>query len=297
MTRSVHARPAPGLFALLTNGSAALLLVGALGIALLFGLECVRYVAGHGMLAFLLGAPSTHAETDPLAVAPLLVGTLLVAMIALVAAVPLSLGTAICISEYVPTALKSPLRFILSVFASVPTVIFGFAALHVVTPHLVQPLFPAAGPMNALGAGITLAFMLLPTLSRRFDEALRAVPREVRRAATGLAASKADTLLYLVLPAAAPAMRAAMLLAASRAIGETMVVTLAAGAVAHFTFNPTDEVKTLTTAILEASQIERTGRGGAVFALGFVSLAIATGVNLIAHGQLRSADRWMEQKR
>jgi len=282
-------------YAMLTDGSAAVLLAGALGVALVFGFECLRYVGAHGPIAFLLGAPSTHAPRDVFAVVPLLSGTLLVAGIALLVTVPLSLGTAVFISEYVPQSLRSPLRFVLSVCASVPTVIFGFAALHVVTPLLITPLLPQAGARNALGAGVTLAFMLLPTLSRRFDEALRAVPGDIRRAAAALTASRADVLLALVLPAAAPAMRAATLLAVSRAIGETMVVTLAAGTVARLTLDPTAEVMTLTTGILAASQQERAGAGGgAVFALGFVALSIATLVNLLAHQQMRAATRWTE---
>ena len=159
---------------------------------------------------------------------PLIVGTLMISAVAMAVALPLGLITAIWLSEYAPASLRSVLKPVLEVLAGVPTVVFGFFALTVITPAL-QFFYDGFSVYNATSAGIAVGILSLPIVTSLTEDALRAVPRSLREGAYGLGATKFETSIRVVVPAALSGIISAFLLAVARAVGETMIVALAAG--------------------------------------------------------------------
>jgi phosphate transport system permease protein len=176
---------------------------------------------------------------------PLVCGTAWTSLVAAVFAIPCGTITAIFLSEYAPRRLRAVLKPVLEVLAGIPTVVYGFFALTIITPAL-QRLIPGIGTYNALGAGLAVGIMILPIVSSMSEDALQAVPRSLREGAYAVGATKFDVSLKVVLPAALSGIMASYLLAVSRAIGETMIVALAAGGMARLTADPRDEVQTMT---------------------------------------------------
>jgi len=177
---------------------------------------------------------------------PLVCGTMWVTVIAMAVAIPMGLTTAIFLSEYAPRKLRAILKPTLEVLAGVPTVVYGFFALTIVTPFLRDVLGIELDFYNALSAGITVGILCIPTISSLSEDALQAVPNRLREAAYGLGGTKFDVAVKVVLPAALSGIVSASLLAVARAIGETMIVAMAAGGLARLTANPTKEVQTMT---------------------------------------------------
>ncbi|MDG1874908.1 MAG: phosphate ABC transporter permease subunit PstC [Mariniblastus sp.] len=196
---------------------------------------------------FLFGLKWSPAlgETKFFGIWPLVCGTLWVTLIAMCVALPLGLVTAIYLSEYAPQKLRNVLKPVLELLAGIPTVVYGFFALVVITPGL-----QAAGVQvdfyNALSAGIAVGILCLPTVASLSEDSLRAVPRRLREAAYGLGSTKFDVSMKVVVPAALSGIISAFLLAAARAIGETMIVAMAAGALAKLTLDPRGQVQTMT---------------------------------------------------
>lgn len=176
---------------------------------------------------------------------PLICGTLLVTAVAMSVALPLGLITAIYLSEYAPKRLRSILKPVLEVLAGIPTVVFGFFALTIITPSL-QWFHEGFGVYNAFSAGLAVGIMCLPIVCSLTEDALRAVPVSLREAAYAVGATKFDVSVRIVVPAAMSGIVAAFLLAVARAVGETMIVSLAAGASPHLTLDPRNEVQTMT---------------------------------------------------
>ena len=183
---------------------------------------------------------------------PLVCGTLLTAGIAILVALPLGLLAAIYLSEFASPRARAIVKPALEVLAGVPTIVYGFFALIVVTPML-QSIFPGVAGFNALSAGIVMGIMIVPMISSLTEDALRAVPDALREASYGLGASKPATILKVVLPAASSGIIASVLLAISRAIGETMIVAIAAGQQANLTVDPQGPVQTMTAFIVQVS--------------------------------------------
>jgi phosphate transport system permease protein len=181
-------------------------------------------------------------------VLPLITGTLLVCAVAMIVALPTGLITAVFLSEYAPRRLRTAMKPILEVLAGIPTIVYGFFALTMISPVLKNSfwIFSDMSPTNALSAGIAVGILCLPTVSSLSEDALRAVPGGLREAAYGLGATRFDVSTKVVMPAALSGIVSAFLLAASRAIGETMIVTMAAGQVAKLTADPRDSVMTMT---------------------------------------------------
>ena len=188
---------------------------------------------------------------------PLISGTMLVTTIAAIFALPIGLVTAVYLSEYAGPRVRAVLKPTLEILAGIPTVVYGFFALLVITPALqkLNPLIEglgtpdapvAFGGYNALSAGIAVGIMILPIICSLSEDALRAVPRSLRDGAFALGGTRFDVSVKVVVPAALSGIVAAFLLAVSRAIGETMIVALAAGHVARLTANPTAEIQTMT---------------------------------------------------
>jgi phosphate transport system permease protein len=176
---------------------------------------------------------------------PLVCGTLLVTAIAACFAIPIGLVAAVYLSEYASPKARAVLKPTLEILAGIPTVVYGFFALMVITPAL-QKLSPAFGSLNAMSAGLATGIMILPIVCSLSEDALRAVPRSLRDGALALGGTRFDVSVKVVVPAALSGVVAAFLLAVSRAIGETMIVALAAGSLAQLTVNPADQAQTMT---------------------------------------------------
>ncbi len=181
---------------------------------------------------------------------PLVSGTLLVMAIAASFALPIGLITAVYLSEYASPRVRSVLKPALEILAGIPTVVYGFFALTVITPML-QKLTPAFGSYNAMSAGLATGIMVLPIVCSMSEDSLRAVPRSLRDGAFALGGTRFDVSVKVVIPAALSGIVAAFLLAISRAVGETMIVPLAAGGIAQITANPAAEVQTMTAYLVQ----------------------------------------------
>ena len=183
-------------------------------------------------------------------VLPLVTGTLLVAGVALMVAVPAGLGIAIYLSEYARDRTRKTLKPILEVLAGIPTVVYGYFALTFVTPQL-QRVMPDLLVFNALSAGLVMGLMIVPMVSSISEDAMVAVPRSLRNAAYALGATKLEVALRVVVPAAVSGIVASIILAFSRAIGETMLVTIAAGLTPRMTLDPRESIQTMTAYIVQ----------------------------------------------
>ncbi len=219
---------------------------------------------------------------------PLVSGTMLIATIAMIVALPLGLVTAIFLSEYAPRRLRNILKPVLEVLAGVPTVVYGFFALTFITPFLKNIVGIDVNHFNALSAGIAVGILCIPTVSSLSEDALQAVPRRLREAAYGLGGTKFDVALKVVVPAALSGIISAFLLAIARAVGETMIVAVAAGMTAKLTLDPREDIQTMTGFITATAGGDLTNFDVTYFAiyavaftLFFMTLAVTLVGNLI----------------
>ncbi len=217
---------------------------------------------------------------------PLVNATFIVSLIAMLVALPLGLAIAIYLSEYAPPGVSAVLKPVLEILAGVPTVVYGYFALTFVTPLLRRLLGPDIVEIyNMASAGIVVGILVTPLVASMSEDALRAVPRSLREAAYGLGATKLETALQVVVPAAFSGLAAAFIVAISRAIGETMIVALAAGAGPNFTFNPFKAAETMTGHIVRISGGDLSYDSidyNSIFAIGLVLFFITLGLNLIS---------------
>ena len=229
---------------------------------------------------------------------PLLTGTLLITLIAIFVAGPLGLFSAIYLAEYATPRTRSIFKPVLEILAGIPTVVLGFFAALTVAPvirHTGEALGLDIASESALAAGLVMGMMIIPFISSLSDDVINAVPQSLRDGAYGLGATKSETIRQVVLPAALPGIVAAFMLAISRAIGETMIVVMAAGLAANLTLNPLDAVTTITVqikTILVGDQEFDSAKTLAAFALGFVLFFITLLLNFIA---LRVVRKYREQ--
>ena len=216
---------------------------------------------------------------------PLVVGTFLVALIAMLVAMPVGLLSAIYLSEYAGDRVRRTVKPILEVLAGVPTVVYGFFALLFVTP-LLQKLIPNLSGFNALGPGIVMGIMIVPMVSSLSEDAMFAVPQSLREGAYALGSSRLQVALRVVLPAAFSGVSAAFILAVSRAIGETMIVTIAAGQQPRLTASPLVPIETMTAYIVQIS-LGDTPHGTleykTIFVVGMVLFLGTFALNLTSH--------------
>jgi phosphate transport system permease protein len=200
----------------------------------------------------------TDTEWTPLfankryGILPLLSGTFLTTIIAIATALPLGLVIAVYLSEYVPKNVRRSIKPALEILAAVPTVVYGFFALTVVTPFL-QTFIPGLSSFNALSAGMVMGIMIVPLISSLSEDALSAVPKSLREASYGMGATRFQTSFKVIVPAASSGILVSIILAISRAIGETMVVAIAAGQQPNLTFDPREAVETITAYIVQVS--------------------------------------------
>jgi len=225
---------------------------------------------------------------------PLLSGTLMITLIACLVAIPVGLAAAIYLSEYAPRRVRKLIKPILEVLAGVPTIVYGYFALTFMTP-LLQNIIPGLPVFNALSAGIVVGIMIIPMVSSLSEDAMTAVPRSLRDGAYALGATKFEVALKIVLPASFSGVVSASVLAFSRAIGETMIVTVAAGATPKLTANPLESIQTMTAYIVQVSSGD-TQHGsieyGSIFAVGMTLFVITLLLNIVAQ---KLAKRFREE--
>ena len=224
--------------------------------------------------------------------AALLVHTLMVTGIAMLVAVPFGLGSAIYLSEYARPSVRRVLKPTLEILAGIPSVVLGFFALQFITPNVVRGLIPGAQSANFLAAGIAVGILTIPLVAAVSEDAMRAVPGSLREASYGLGAKQWHTALRVVFPAAISGIIAAVILGISRAVGETMVVALAAGLNGIMNFNPTEGGLTMTGAIanLAVGSDQVAGDSAAfqsLFFVGLVLFVLTLGLNVISGRMVR----------
>ncbi|RME12665.1 MAG: phosphate ABC transporter permease subunit PstC [Ardenticatenia bacterium] len=216
---------------------------------------------------------------------PLVVGTFMTSAIALIVALPLGLLSAIYLSEYASARTRSILKPILEILAGIPTVVYGYFALLFVTPAL-QKIIPDLAGFNAISPGIVMGIMILPMVSSLSEDALHAVPRALRDAGYGLGATKFEVATQIVVPAALSGIAASFILAVSRAVGETMIVAIAAGQRPVLTFDPRQPIQTMTAYIVQVS-LGDTPAGSlaykTIFAVAFLLFLMTLSLNVASH--------------
>lgn len=267
------------LFALIT-------ILTTLGIIISLLKDSVGFFSEVSIKDFLFGKVWTPLFSEPsFGVLPLVCGTLLITFIAAIIAIPIGLFTAIYLSEYANRRVRQIIKPILEVLAGIPSIVFGYFALTTITPVL-KYFIPQIEIFNALSAGIAVGVMIIPLVSSLSEDALKAVPDSLRQGALALGSTKMETSMKVVVPAAISGISASFVLAISRAIGETMIVTLAAGARPNFTLNPLQSVQTMTSFIVQASQGDNPhGTVGyySLFAVGLLLFLITLGLNVFSH--------------
>ena len=238
----------------------------------------IDYLIGREWLPFAGDSPAYG-------VLPLIAGTLKVTLIAAVVAVPLGIAAAIYLSEYASDKIRRTIKPILEVLAGVPTIVYGFFALTFVTP-IIQTVIPSVKIFNAISPGIVIGIMILPMIASLSEDAMSSVPNSIREGALALGSTKLEVTLKVILPAAISGILSSIVLAVSRAIGETMIVSLAGGSTPKFDMNITDSIQTMTAYIVQVSSGDA-GYGTtiyySIYAVGFTLFIFTLLMNLLAH--------------
>ena len=275
--------------------SASIAILTTVGIVLSMVFETRNFFGLHDWTDFFFGstwAPNFRGDSE-LSILPLLWGTLYISFVALLVAVPIGLFAAIYLSEYASRPVRSFAKPLLEILAGIPTIVYGLFALVTFGPFLLR-VFGDGGVLgvdwmtdarSVATAGIVMGIMLIPFVSSLSDDIINSVPQAMRDGSYGLGATKSETIKQVVLPAALPGIVGAVLLATSRAIGETMIVVMGAGAIARLSVNPLEALTTITTRIV--SQL--TGDGDfaspetlVAFALGLTLFVLTLGLNVLA---------------
>jgi phosphate transport system permease protein len=233
--------------------SASLTIVTTLAILWVLVSESVSFFSEVSVWEFITGTKWTPLfESKHFGILPLLTGTLLTTVIAIGVALPIGLTIAIYLSEYANTRFRQTVKPLLEILAAVPTVVYGYFALMTVTPAL-KVIIPSLSGFNSLSAGIVMGIMIIPLISSLSEDAMQAVPKSLREASFGMGSTHFQTAFKVVVPAAFSGIVVSVILAISRAIGETMIVAIAAGQQPQLTFDPTVAIETITTYIVQVS--------------------------------------------
>ncbi len=277
-----------------------------IGIVASLAFEAFRFFQEVSLFDFLFGlewSPQTALRSDQVGSSgsfgaiPLITGTLLISAIAMAIATPLGLLSAIYLAEYASDGARSVIKPLLELLAGIPTVVYGFFAALVIAPMLRnsgENVGLVISSESALAAGLTMGIMIVPLVSSLSDDVINAVPQSLRDASYALGSTQAETIKQVVLPAAIPGIAGSLLLAASRAIGETMIVVMAAGLAANLTANPFEAVTTVTVQIvtlLTGDQEFDSAKTLSAFALGLLLFIITLCMNVAA---LKIVDRYKE---
>lgn len=280
---------------LLLSAAVSILITIAIICSVLF--ESLRFFKAVPISDFLFGlqwSPQTAMRADQAGSSgafgsvPLFVGSLLVTLVAMAVALPIGLFSAIYLSEYAARSTRNLLKPALEILAGIPTVVYGYFAIIMVAPllrGLGESLGLEVASESALAAGLVMGVMIIPFISSLSDDIITAVPRALRDASYAMGATRSETIRQIVIPAALPGIMGAILLAISRAIGETMIVVMAAGMSANLTFNPLESVTTVTVQIvslLVGDQEFDSPKTLAAFALGLTLFCVTLVLNIVA---------------
>lgn len=269
--------------------------------------ESINFFSKVPLTDFLFGtvwSPQTALRADQagssgsFGIIPVFLGTILITIIAMIIAIPLGLYSAIYISEYSSKKFRNMIKPALEVLAGIPTVVYGYFAIITVAPairNFGETVGIHISSESALTAGIVMGIMIVPIILSLSDDAISAVPITLKDASLALGATRSETIVKVILPAAFPGIMSAILLAVSRAIGETMIVTMAAGLSANLTFNPFESVTTITVqmvTLLVGDQEFDSSKTLAAFALGLILFVATLILNVIA---IRIVQKYKEQ--
>jgi len=262
-------------------------IVTTIGIIAILALESAFFFQNVSLSQFLFDSEWTPLFADKhFGIWPLVCGTFLTSAIALIVALPAGVLIAIYLSEYAPAKLRSVVKPLLEILAGIPTIVYGYFALFVLTPML-QQFIPELNSFNALSPGLVMGVMILPMVASLSEDALFTVPRSLREGAFALGASKLQMIFGTVVPAAIGGITAAFILAVSRAIGETMIVAIAAGQQPLLHLNPTQPVETMTAYIVQIS-LGDTPHGTleyhTLFAVAMVLFLMTLSLNVVSIG-------------
>lgn len=288
---------------------AAIAILTTVGIVLSLVFETIRFFSlpdSPAITEFLFGTDWNAQTGQNFGAIPLFFGTLMIALLAMCVAVPVGLFSAIYLSEYASPGFRNWAKPVLELLAGIPTVVYGFFAATLIAPLVrgaaqwinALPFVPdgmlAAQPTSALAAGLVMGVMIIPFVSSLSDDVINAVPQPLRDGALAMGATRSETIKQVVLPAALPGIIAAILLGVSRAIGETMIVVMAAGGRALITLDPTSDITTVTyqiVSLLTGDTAFDSAKTVSAFALGFVLFGVTLLFNVIA---LRVVQRYRE---
>ncbi len=294
MHARAHIETVIRFFLILCSGVA---IITTIGIVLSVLFEAIRFFEAVSVIDFILGtswSPQTAIRVDQVGSSgsfgaiPLFLGTMLISTIAMVIAVPVGLMTAIYLSEYASPRFRASAKPALEILAGIPTVVYGFFAALTVAPFIRdmgESIGLSVASESALAAGIVMGVMIIPFVSSLSDDVISAVPQAMRDGSLGLGATQSETIKQVIIPAALPGIVGGVLLAASRAIGETMIVVMAAGLAANLTVNPLEAVTTVTVQIvtlLTGDQEFDSPKTLAAFALGLMLFISTLVLNVIA---------------
>jgi phosphate transport system permease protein len=288
--------------------SSVIAILTTVGIVFSLLFESLRFFSSVPISEFLLGlqwSPQIALRADQVGqsgafgAVPLFAGTFMITLIAMLVAVPIGLFSAIYLSEYAGPRFRATAKPVLEILAGIPTVVYGFFALLTVGPAI-RALFTSLGfedvvTQSALSAGLVMGIMIIPFISSLSDDVINAVPQSLRDGSYAMGATRSETISHVVMPAALPGVVGAILLAVSRAVGETMIVVMAAGQGANLTANPLESVTTITVQIvmlLTGDQEFDSPKTLSAFALGLVLFVITLVMNVIA---LRVVQRYREK--
>ncbi|WP_246096802.1 phosphate ABC transporter permease subunit PstC [Psychrobacillus soli] len=266
---------------------ASISVLTTIGIVATLIVETIIFFKEIPVFEFLFGTEwYPFANKEPaFGILPLIAGTLKVTVIAVIVAVPFGIGSAIFLSEYASETTRRIIKPILEVLAGIPTIVYGFFALTFVTP-LLQQFIPDLKIFNALSPGIVVGIMILPMIASLSEDAMSSVPNSIREGALAMGSTKLEVALKVVVPAALSGIIASVVLAISRAIGETMIVSLAGGSTPKFDWDVTGSIQTMTAYIVQVSSGDA-GYGTtiyySIYSVGFTLFLFTLVMNLIAH--------------
>lgn len=264
----------------------ALSIFTTLGIVFILAKEAIQFFADESILKFLTGRNWTALFGEPqFGVLALVSSTFTISVLAMCVAIPIGLLCAIFLSEYAPPRVRAVLKPVMELLAGIPTIVFGYFALTFITPSLLKPIADVS-VYNKLAAAIAVGIMIIPLVASLSEDALSAVPRALREGAYGLGATKMESTVKVVVPAALSGIIASFVLAMSRAFGETMIVVVAAGSKAWWNWDPREPGQTMTGYMVQAFSGDVVAGGivyRSLFAVGFLLFVITFLLNIISN--------------
>jgi phosphate transport system permease protein len=265
----------------------ALSILTTVGIVAVLIQQALVFFGQVSVVDFLTGTTWTALfKTAQYGVLPLVSGTLMITVIAMCVSVPLGLMSAIYLSEYAAPQARNILKPSLELLAGIPTIVYGFFAVTFIRPDLLKLIFPSIGPFSALAAGIAVGIMTIPLVASLSEDAMAAVPRSLREGGYALGATKLEVSWQIVVPAAISGIIASFILAMSRAVGETMIVALAAGSKPQLTANPLEPMQTMTGFIVQAFSgdvVVGSTPYLSLFAVGLLLFFMTLALNMLSH--------------